>query len=131
MSERERLFLVYSKQWWREYLQIRHSHSSRLVKIFAQDENGIHKHACSFVHPLRAGRLIDTPRQAARFVSLIGYDKVPAVAGTRSEMWTSLHAFLCAGKGVSHALIHTNHFSPFAIYMVFLIELGSNFFFIQ
>ena len=39
-SERERLFLVYAKQWWKEYLQIRVSHSQRLVKIFAPDERG-------------------------------------------------------------------------------------------
>ena len=35
-AERERLFLVYAKQWWKEYLQIRPSHKDRLVKIFAQ-----------------------------------------------------------------------------------------------
>jgi centrosomal protein CEP76 len=35
-AEKERLFLVYAKQWWKEYLQIRPSHSERLVKIFAQ-----------------------------------------------------------------------------------------------
>ena len=35
-AERERLFLVYAKQWWKEYLQIRPSHGQRLVKIFAQ-----------------------------------------------------------------------------------------------
>ena len=35
-AERERLFLVYAKQWWKEYLQIRPSHRDRLVKIFAQ-----------------------------------------------------------------------------------------------
>lgn len=70
------------------------------MKIFAQNENGIHKHACSYVHPLRAGRLIDTPRQAARFVSLLAYDKVPMVGGNKTEMWMNTHAFLCAGKGV-------------------------------
>jgi len=36
IAEKERLFLVYAKQWWREYLQIRPTHNSRLVKIFAQ-----------------------------------------------------------------------------------------------
>ncbi|XP_048219411.1 centrosomal protein of 76 kDa isoform X3 [Perognathus longimembris pacificus] len=61
-AEKERLFLVYAKQWWREYLQIRPSHNSRLVKIFAQDENGINRPVCSYVKPLRAGRLLDTPR---------------------------------------------------------------------
>lgn len=35
-AEKERLFLVYAKQWWREYLQIRPTHNVRLVKIFAQ-----------------------------------------------------------------------------------------------
>nr|XP_056710275.1 centrosomal protein of 76 kDa isoform X3 [Euleptes europaea] len=37
-AEKERLFLVYAKQWWREYLQIRPSHNTRLVKIFAQGD---------------------------------------------------------------------------------------------
>ncbi|XP_044282379.1 centrosomal protein of 76 kDa isoform X2 [Varanus komodoensis] len=37
-AEKERLFLVYAKQWWREYLQIRTSHNTRLVKIFAQGD---------------------------------------------------------------------------------------------
>ena len=35
-AEWERLFLVYAKQWWKEYLQIRPQHKQRLVKIFAQ-----------------------------------------------------------------------------------------------
>lgn len=38
-SERERLFLVYSKQWWREFLEIRDDHKYRYVKIFAQVYN--------------------------------------------------------------------------------------------
>ena len=35
-TERERLFLVYAKQWWKEFLEIRDDHKHRLVKIFAQ-----------------------------------------------------------------------------------------------
>lgn len=35
-AEKERLFLVYAKQWWKEFLQIRSQHRERLVKIFAQ-----------------------------------------------------------------------------------------------
>ena len=104
MAERERLFLVYAKQWWREFLQIRASHSNRLVKIFAQDECGTNRPVCSFVCPLRAGRLLDSPRQAARFVSLLGYEHSPSVGGGKVEMWSSLHAFLCKGKGVSKIL---------------------------
>jgi len=99
IAERERLFLVYAKQWWREFLQIRASHSNRLVKIFAQDECGTNHPVCSFVCPLRAGRLLDSPRQAARFVSLLGYEHAPYVGGGKAEMWSSLFAFLCKGKG--------------------------------
>lgn len=35
-TERERLFLVYAKQWWKEYLEIREDNKNRMVKIFAQ-----------------------------------------------------------------------------------------------
>ncbi|MEE6464551.1 hypothetical protein FKM82_006291 [Ascaphus truei] len=99
-AEKERLFLVYAKQWWREYLQIRPSHNSRLVKIFAQDENWINRPVCCFVRPLRAGRLLDTPRQAARFVNVLGYEKAPVVGGGgKQEQWSTLLAFLCRNKG--------------------------------
>jgi centrosomal protein CEP76 len=34
--ERERLFLIYTKQWWKEFLELREDHKNRYVKIFAQ-----------------------------------------------------------------------------------------------
>ncbi|XP_015269857.1 PREDICTED: centrosomal protein of 76 kDa isoform X1 [Gekko japonicus] len=100
-AEKERLFLVYAKQWWREYLQIRPSHNARLVKIFAQDENGVNRPVCSYIRPLRAGRLLDTPRQAARFVSVLGYERAPVIGGGggKQEQWCTLLAFLCRNKG--------------------------------
>ncbi|KAF6036841.1 CEP76 [Bugula neritina] len=99
-AERDRLFLVYTKQWWREYLQIRPSHSSRLVKFYASDDNQVNRPVCSYVQPLRCGRLLENPRQAARFVSLIKYDKPSAVGNSeRSERWSSLHSFIAANKG--------------------------------
>ena len=104
-SERERLFLVYSKQWWREFLQIRAEHSQRMVKIFALDESGRNRCVCSFVWPLRAGRLLDGPQQAARFVSLVPLERAgsPVGVGGRGggELWSSLHTILCQRKGVS------------------------------
>lgn len=104
-AERERLFLVYSKQWWKEYLQIRTDHSRRMVKIFAQDEMGRSRSVCSFVRPLRAGRLLDGPRHAARFVSLIPFKKastsVGAGHGGCGEVWRSLFTLLCQKDGVS------------------------------
>ncbi|CAL8338904.1 centrosomal protein of 76 kDa [Gadus morhua] len=99
-AEKERLFLVYAKQWWREFLEIRPSHQSKLVKIFAQDENGVNRPVCSYVRVLRAGRLLESPRQAARFVSLLADEKAPLVGGgAKQEQWCSLLAFVCRGKG--------------------------------
>ncbi|XP_014670926.1 PREDICTED: centrosomal protein of 76 kDa-like [Priapulus caudatus] len=107
-AESERLFLVYAKEWWREYLQVRESHSSRLVKIFAQDETASHRPVCTYLWPLTAGRLLDTPRQAARFVSLIPYEKTSSVGADDSvELWASPHAFLARRRGdcENHALL--------------------------
>ncbi|CAB1321411.1 unnamed protein product [Coregonus sp. 'balchen'] len=101
-AEKERLFLFYAKQWWREFLEIRQSNQAKLVKIFAQDENGVNRPVCSYVRVLRAGRLLESPRQAARFVSLLGLEKAPVVGGGgggKQEQWCSLLAFLCRGKG--------------------------------
>lgn len=110
IAERERLFLVYAKQWWREFLQIRPQHSDRLVKIFAQDETGTNRLTCSFVTPLRAGRLIDSAREAARFVSLIAYERAENVGGGRTEMWCNMHSLLCKNKGVRDLRRHgINH----------------------
>lgn len=100
-AEKERLFLVYAKQWWREFLEIRPSHQSKLVKIFAQDENGVNRPVCCYVRVLRAGRLLESPRQAARFVSLLSQARAPLVGGGggKQEQWCTLMAFLCRGKG--------------------------------
>ncbi|XP_054637858.1 centrosomal protein of 76 kDa isoform X1 [Dunckerocampus dactyliophorus] len=99
-AEKERAFLVYAKQWWREFLEIRSSNESKMVKIFAQDENGINRPVCSYVRVLRAGRLLESPRQAARFVSLLAHEKAPVVGGGgKHEQWCTLLAFLCRGKG--------------------------------
>lgn len=104
-AERERLFLVYAKQWWREFLQIRPSHSQRLVKIFAQDERGVNRPVCVYVRPLRAGRLLDSPRHAARFVSLVPFEHASSVgSGGCSEVWSSVHTILSRRKGVSEAI---------------------------
>ncbi|PIK54257.1 putative centrosomal protein [Apostichopus japonicus] len=118
VSERERLFLVYAKQWWKEYLQIRETHQNRLVKIFAQDENAANRFVCLYVKPLRAGRLLDTPRQAARFISVIGFERSSTVGGGQpKEQWNSSHAFLCKNRGdcEDHAILLCNLFLGFGL----------------
>ncbi|CAL1610487.1 unnamed protein product [Knipowitschia caucasica] len=100
-AEKERLFLMYAKQWWREFLEIRPTHQSKMVKIFAQDENGVNRPVCSYVRVLRAGRLLENPRQAARFVSLLAHERAPVVGSGagKHEQWCTLLAFVCRGKG--------------------------------
>uniref|UniRef100_A0A4W3H9A6 Centrosomal protein of 76 kDa-like n=1 Tax=Callorhinchus milii TaxID=7868 RepID=A0A4W3H9A6_CALMI len=64
------------------------------------DENGTNRPVCSYLRPLRAGRLLDTPRQAARFVNVLGYERAPVVGGGgKQEQWCTLLPFLCRGKG--------------------------------
>jgi centrosomal protein CEP76 len=61
---------------------------------------------------MRTGRLLDTPRQAARFVSLIAYSKVTASFGVNEqiEQWLHMHTFLAKNKGdcENHAILLCN-----------------------
>lgn len=67
--------------------------------LYPQDENGVNKPVCSYVRVLQAGRLLESPRHAARFVSLLAYQKAPVVGGgSRQEQWCTLLAFLCRQK---------------------------------
>ncbi|CAG7787087.1 unnamed protein product [Allacma fusca] len=70
-DEKERLFLIYVKQWWREFIEIRPQNSKRNVKIFSYDENTTPRPIQTFVKPIVADRLLLTPCHAAWFVSLI------------------------------------------------------------
>ena len=127
-AERERLFLVYSKQWWKEFLQIRPEHEQRLVKIFAQDETGRSRPVCGFVQPLSAGRLLDGPRHAARFVSLLPFERssvrVVGRGGSGGEVWTSLHTLICQRKGVSNKCKIVISFWP--VYGTRVLNVDSN-----
>ncbi|GFN79292.1 centrosomal protein of 76 kda [Plakobranchus ocellatus] len=72
------------------------------------DENGVKRPVSSYVKPLRGGRLLDTPREAARFVSLMHHEKLQGLGGgDKVEQWTNTHAFLCRNKGdcEDHAIL--------------------------
>uniref|UniRef100_A0A8C5GID0 Centrosomal protein of 76 kDa n=1 Tax=Gouania willdenowi TaxID=441366 RepID=A0A8C5GID0_GOUWI len=96
-AEKERLFLVYAKQWWREFLEIRPSHQSKLVKIFAQDdENGINRPVCSYVRVLHAGRPPGEPQTSGTLCQ-------PAKPMRKLLWWE--------GGGKHEAVVHTHGFS--------------------
>lgn len=69
------------------------------VKIYAEDETGVSKMVCTYVTPFRAGRLLDTPRHAARFVSLLPMAEPGQLGAQMTEMWSSLHTFLSLRSG--------------------------------
>ncbi|KAH6567422.1 hypothetical protein BASA83_010398 [Batrachochytrium salamandrivorans] len=116
-AEANRLFFVYAKQWWADFVQVRPEHADRLVKIFANSELGTREPVTNFITPLKS-RWIESPRHAARFVSLLGYDQLQTIGDTsKTEIWQQLHTVLVAGQGDTHdhALLLCSLFLGFAI----------------
>ncbi|KAF1330961.1 hypothetical protein FI667_g4705, partial [Globisporangium splendens] len=120
-------FYQYAKRWWEEYRSEaaiyddsgKRGHDRdeyrkmtthlrpRLVKLFAEDDDGRFRMVCEFVTPLRAPAAIRSPSEAARFVGLLPYESNPVVDGTRDDTWRSISAVLSVGKGDAqdHALL--------------------------
>eukprot|EP00286_Rhodomonas_abbreviata_P010675 CAMPEP_0181342296 /NCGR_PEP_ID=MMETSP1101-20121128/30917_1 /TAXON_ID=46948 /ORGANISM="Rhodomonas abbreviata, Strain Caron Lab Isolate" /LENGTH=664 /DNA_ID=CAMNT_0023453729 /DNA_START=102 /DNA_END=2096 /DNA_ORIENTATION=+ len=108
-ADKERRFFSMAKLWWKEFLQIRPTHSSRAVKIFARTASDVIVPVFTFVQPLEAGRALKSAGQAARFVSLIEYERSVTLGGNagRSEVWSDLHTTLASRKGdvEEHAIL--------------------------
>ena len=103
-SEQQRLFLIYSKQWSLEFYQLRPTHRTRPLPLYPPSEAGAPRLACSYVTPLRTHRLMESPRAALRFCSLIPRRSDPACPGTPcpSELWLSRLSVL-ASRGAGDA----------------------------
>src|SRR5690606_33786066 len=71
----EQEFFYYTKQWYNEFIEIRESHRDRVLKLYAETEDGSTMPVTHFVEPIRAERILDSPYHAARFVSLIQFDR--------------------------------------------------------
>jgi len=90
-------FLDYAHDWWNDFKSIRPSHKTRLVKIFAETddrESSVYKPVCALVSPMMADRLLDSPLHAARFVSLIPFQRLEAPGAEKVEVWHSIQSFL-------------------------------------
>lgn len=129
-KEASHAFFKYAQRWWKEYTEIHPHFKHRRVKIFAEDETGKPRMSCTYaiqrlatpacvsraapkppacpfpstrrryVTPMRAGRLLDTPRHAARFVSLMPSRHAPGVgSGERVEAWRSMNTFIALREG--------------------------------
>ncbi|KAJ8556788.1 hypothetical protein ON010_g9177 [Phytophthora cinnamomi] len=122
-------FYKYAKQWWEyyrsetreakrqspkhsigtespgaredEYSQVLAQIGSRqrLVKMFAEDEEGRYRMVCKFVVPLRVPTAVRSPSEAARFVGLLPYESNALVGGTMDETWRSIGTVLSLRKG--------------------------------
>lgn len=119
-------FYQYAKQWWEEYhseaaiyqnaqLDARDEHKStspvilgaksrshmrqRLVKLFAEDDDGRFRMVCKFLTPIRAPHALKSPSEAARFVGLLPFEADPVVGGAHDETWRTIPAFLSIGRG--------------------------------
>lgn len=105
--------MEYANEWWNDYKLIRNSHKTRLVKIFAETDDreaSVYKPVCSLVQPMIADRLLDTPLHAARFVSLIPFQRLEAPGAEKVEVWHSMQSFLARGCGDSedHSVLLCN-----------------------
>jgi centrosomal protein CEP76 len=86
-------FLEYSNDWWNDFKSIRSAHKSRLVKIFAETDDkdaAVYKPVCSLVSPMIADRLLESPLHAARFVSLLPFERLEAPGQDKVEVWHSM-----------------------------------------
>ena len=55
-TEKERLFLSYAKQWWREFLALRPEHSERIVKVHGRNGQ-IFSHNCEILKWMKNNHL--------------------------------------------------------------------------
>lgn len=101
IADNARTFFTYSKRWWNEYRSIHPTFRRRLVKIFGENELGEFHPVVSYVTPLVTNRAIDSPAEAARFVSLLPTVTPSESIGigassARREIWPSLHSIIAA-----------------------------------
>ena len=104
LGEAARGFYLYARKWWQDYTAISSRCAARSVRLFARDEAGETRCVCTFVSKLRAGRALDSPRHAARFVALLpmerdGPGSIHSLGGARAETWASPFALVSRRVG--------------------------------
>ena len=95
-------FINYTSIWWEDYKNIQPENSSRIIKIFLPTEDRefySYKPAMSLIESYNIGRNINTPYEAARFVSLLPYERRENTNGEKIEIWHTIHSFLALMKG--------------------------------
>ncbi|GAQ78246.1 hypothetical protein KFL_000100120 [Klebsormidium nitens] len=103
-------FISYAKEWRTDFLRLRDAHKSRPVEMLARAENGDILPVSAFIQPLRGGRSIGSPLEAARFVSLLGVEERRSADSEGLRVWSDSHTFLARGSGSTedHAVMLCN-----------------------
>jgi hypothetical protein len=107
-SAAEKAFFGYSKAWWADFKTSYPALKKRTVTIFAETESGNFSATPTFIIPLIADRVINSPAEAARFVSLLPYrDTDEGNIGPKRSIWHSLHSIIAkrAGSAEDHAVL--------------------------
>ncbi|KAG5500539.1 hypothetical protein JKF63_03633 [Porcisia hertigi] len=108
VTNADREFLVYSRRWWSEYQEFRPTNKERKVRLFASTSTGRMVPLTHFVSPIQAEFGLDSPQDAARFVSLLRVTNDGATPigslGHEGSNWLSPFIFLSQRQG--H---HCNH----------------------
>ncbi|ESL07625.1 hypothetical protein TRSC58_04683, partial [Trypanosoma rangeli SC58] len=109
ITSADREFLLYARRWWMEFQEIRPIHKQRRVKVFASTSNGRMVPTTHFVSVLRPEKGIDTPFEAARFVSLISVTDEDELTqevllgglgnSNPTNCWLSMFTFLSQRRG--------------------------------
>ena len=71
------------------------------MKLFAETDDreaSVYKPVCSLIQPMIAERVLETPLHAARFVSLIPFQRLEQAGAERLEVWHAMQSFLSRVK---------------------------------
>ncbi|EKG06246.1 hypothetical protein TCSYLVIO_002649 [Trypanosoma cruzi] len=109
ITSADREFLLYARRWWMEFQDIRPTHKQRKIKVFASTSNGRMIPTTHFISVVRPDKGIDTPLEAARFVSLIAVTDEENLTqefllgglgnGKSANCWPSMFTFLSQRRG--------------------------------
>lgn len=99
--EKLRIFFEYAQTYWKDIRNIDNKFAFRAIKIFAKDLNDCIRPVFTFVKQLEC-RSINTPKKAARFISLIRLDNDRELRNP--GVWRDTHTLLSQKHGSSFDL---------------------------
>jgi centrosomal protein CEP76 len=88
----------------------------------------VYKPATCLIEPISVGRVLNTPYEGARFVSLIPFERRENPGGEKIELWQSTHTFLSVLKGdvEDHAVLLCNILLGFGLDAYVAIGISVN-----